>query len=58
MHRMKIGIIAAAVLLALTVCEYVFVMSPLKESATRDVEDLVARGQRLHSELARLETAH
>ena len=55
MHRMKIGIIAAAVLLALTVCEYVFVTTPLKESATRDVEDLVARGQRLHSELARLE---
>ena len=55
MHRMKIGLVAAAVLLALTVCEYVLVTDPLKDSATRDVEDQVGRAQRLHSELARLE---
>jgi hypothetical protein len=55
MHRMKIGLVAAAVLLALTVCEYVLVTGPLKEAATREVEDQVGRGERLHSELARLE---
>lgn len=55
MHRMKIGLVAAAVLLALTAFEYVLVTGPLKDGATRDVEDQVGRGQRLHSELARLE---
>ena len=55
MHRMKIGLVAAAVLLALTVSEYLLVSAPLKESATREVEDQVARAQRLHSELSRLE---
>jgi hypothetical protein len=55
MHRMKIGLVAAAVLLAFTVCEYTLVTTPLKDAATREVEDEVARGQRLHSELTRLE---
>lgn len=55
MHRMKIGLVAAAVLLALTVCAYVLVTGPLRDAATRDVEDQVGRAQRLHSELARLE---
>jgi hypothetical protein len=55
MYRMKIGLVAAAVLLVLTVGEYTLVTGPLKEAATREVEDEVGRGQRLHSELARLE---
>jgi hypothetical protein len=55
MHRMKIGLVAAAVILALTVAEYAMVTGPLKDGVTRDVEDAVGRGQRLHSELARLE---
>jgi hypothetical protein len=55
MHRMKIGLVAAAILMVATLGELAFVTSPLKESATRDVEDQVGRGQRLHSELARLE---
>ena len=55
MHRMKIGLVAAAVILALTVAEYAMVTGPLKDAVTRDVEDAVGRGQRLHSELARLE---
>ncbi|MES1205278.1 MAG: MXAN_5187 C-terminal domain-containing protein [Pseudomonadota bacterium] len=52
---MKIGLVAAAALLAFTVFEYALVTGPLKDAATREVEDQVARGQRLHSELARLE---
>ena len=55
MHRMKIGLVAAAVLLALTVAEYAIVTAPLKEAVTRSVADDIGRGQRLHSELARLE---
>jgi hypothetical protein len=55
MHRMKIGLVAAAVLFALTVFEYVLVTGPLKESATHEVEDQIGRSQRLHSELTRLE---
>jgi hypothetical protein len=55
MHRMKVGLVAAAILLALTVSEYLLITGPLKESATHDVEDQVARAQRLHSELSRLE---
>jgi hypothetical protein len=55
MHRMKIGLVAAAVLLALTVSEHLLVTGPLKEAATREVEDQVSRAQRLHSELSRLE---
>ncbi len=55
MHRMKIGLVAAAVLLALTAFAHTLVTGPLKEAATREVEDQVGRGQRLHSELSRLE---
>ncbi len=55
MHRMKIGLAAAAVILALTVAEFAMVTGPLKEAATRSVEDEVGRGKRLHSELSRLE---
>ena len=55
MHRMKIGLVAAAVILALTVAEYTLVTAPLKETVSREVEEQVGRGQRLHSELARLE---
>jgi hypothetical protein len=52
---MKIGLVAAAVILALTIAEYTLVTGPLKDAVTRNVEDEVGRGQRLHSELARLE---
>jgi hypothetical protein len=55
MHRMKIGLIAAVVLVVFTVGAYSVVTEPLKEAATRDVEDDIGRAQRLHSELARLE---
>jgi len=55
MHRMRIGLVAAAVILALTIAEYTLVTGPLKDAVTRSVEDEVGRGQRLHTELARLE---
>src|SRR4051812_43700361 len=55
MHRMKIGLVAAAVIVALTVAEHTMVTGPLKDAVTRTVEDEVVRGQLLHSELARLE---
>jgi hypothetical protein len=55
MHRMRIGLAAAAVLLALTVGVTTMTTGPLKEQAARDVEDDLGRAQRLHSELARLE---
>ncbi|HEY8924382.1 MAG TPA: hypothetical protein VIU64_08375, partial [Polyangia bacterium] len=55
MHRMRIGLVAAAVILALTIAEYTLVTGPLKDAVTRTVEDEVGRGQRLHTELARLE---
>jgi hypothetical protein len=55
MHRMKIGLVAAAVLFAFTVFEYSLITGPLKEAANREIGEQVARGQRLHSELSRLE---
>lgn len=55
MHRMKIGLVAALVLLGLTIAQYTLVTGPLKDAARRDVEDQTARAQRMHSELSRLE---
>src|SRR5213078_1180369 len=55
MHRVRIGLAAAVVILALTVAEYTVITGPLKEAVNRSAEDEVGRGQRLHSELARLE---
>jgi hypothetical protein len=54
MHRTKIGLIAAGVLLALTVVFYSLVTSTLASSATRDVEEKVSRAQRVHQGISRL----
>src|SRR5258708_35138430 len=55
MHRMKIGLVAAIVLLALTLGIYASVTQDLKEGAIKNVETAVSRAQRMHQSIARLE---
>jgi hypothetical protein len=54
MHRMKIGLIAAGLLLTLTALFYFSVSSKLTGAVNRDVEDKVARAQRVQQHLSRL----
>jgi hypothetical protein len=54
MHRMKIGLIAAGILLTLTVVLYALMTSSLTSSATSEVEAKVGRAQRVHLQLSRL----
>jgi uncharacterized protein GlcG (DUF336 family) len=54
MHRMKIGLVAAVLLLICTVLFYVAVSSNLTAAATRDVDQQVARAQRIHQQISRL----
>jgi hypothetical protein len=54
MHRMKIGLAAAALLLAFTGFFYFSSTSSLTASATRDVEELVARAQRAQLQISHL----
>ncbi|MDB4979520.1 MAG: hypothetical protein JWM82_272 [Myxococcales bacterium] len=56
MHRMKIGLVAAIVLLALTAGLYSVVTAELKDTVVKEVETEVARGQRMHQSIARLES--
>lgn len=56
MHRMKIGLVAAAVLLALTAGLYSVVTKELKETVVQVVDTEVSRGQRMHQSIARLES--
>lgn len=55
MHRMKIGLVAAIVLLAVTAGVYSVVTRDLRESMVREVETDVSRAQRMHQSIARLE---
>lgn len=54
MHRMKIGLIAAAALAALTAISYVSLTSSLKESAAQNVQSRVARAQRIYRDISQL----
>ena len=56
MHRMKIGLVAAIVLLALTVGLYSTVTKELKDTVVQVVDTEVSRGQRMHQSIARLES--
>jgi hypothetical protein len=55
MHRMKIGLVAAIVLLALTAGVYGVVTRELKESIVQQVDTNVSRAQRILGDVARLE---
>jgi hypothetical protein len=55
MHRMKIGLIAAIVLLALTAGLYLVVTRELKEAVVQDLDTAVSRAQRIHGDVAQLE---
>jgi hypothetical protein len=55
MHRMKIGLVAAIVLLAITAGLYSAVTKELKTTVQQEVETEVSRGQRMHQSIARLE---
>jgi hypothetical protein len=55
MHRMKIGLVAAVVLLALTLGVYVSLTDDLKNGAVKNVEMAVERAQKMHQSIARLE---
>src|SRR3954468_13530086 len=56
MHRMKIGLVAAAILLVFTIGVHSVVTRDLKETVIRDVESDVSRAQRMHQSIARLES--
>ena len=56
MHRMKIGLVAAAVLLVFTLGVYAVVTQNLKDSVIREVDADVSRAQRMHQSIARLES--
>ena len=56
MHRMKIGLVAAIVLAALTAGLYSVVTKELKETVVKEVETEVTRGQKMHQSIARLES--
>jgi hypothetical protein len=55
MHRMKIGLIAAIVLLALTAGLYIVVTRELKDAVVQDLDTSVSRAQRIHGDVAQLE---
>ena len=55
MHRMRIGLVAAIVLLALTAGAYALVTRELKDSVVQDLDTTVSRAQRIHGNVARLE---
>ena len=55
MHRMKIGLIAAIVLLALTVGVYALVTRELREAVVQELDTSVSRAQRIHGDVTRLE---
>jgi hypothetical protein len=55
MHRMKIGLVAAAILLVFTVGVHAVITRDLKESVMGDVETQVTRAERMHQSIARLE---
>jgi hypothetical protein len=54
MHRMRIGLIAAGLLVALTAVFYATVTSKLTASVKRDVEERAGRAQRVHQQISRL----
>lgn len=56
MHRMKIGLVAAAALLASTVAIFLAVKGNLEDLAVRKTEDRVQRAEQLYQQLARLES--
>ena len=55
MHRMKIGLVAAIVLVALTLGLNAVVTRELKEAVVQDLDTAVSRAQRIHGDVARLE---
>jgi hypothetical protein len=55
MHRMKIGLVAAAILLVFTVGVHAVITRDLRETVLGEVETQVTRAQRLHQSIARLE---
>jgi hypothetical protein len=55
MHRMKIGLVAAAVLFIFTVGVYTVVTHELRDATVHSVESDVSRAQRMHGDIQRLE---
>jgi hypothetical protein len=55
MHRMKIGLVAAAILLVFTMGVHAVVTRDLKDAVIREVESDVGRAQRMHQSITRLE---
>ena len=55
MHRMKIGLVAAIVLVVVTAGVYSAVTHEMRDASIRTVEFDVSRAQRMHGDIARLE---
>jgi hypothetical protein len=54
MHRMKIGLVAAVILAALTAAFYAAITASLKEANQQNVESRVSRAQRIYSDISQL----
>jgi hypothetical protein len=54
MHRIKIGLVAAGILVVATILFYAKVTSTLRAAASADIEEKVARAQRVYQHLSRL----
>jgi hypothetical protein len=55
MHRMKIGLVAAVVLLIFTLGIFTAITNDLKEEAVKTVNADITRAQKMHQSIARLE---
>jgi len=55
MHRIKVGLVAAVVLLVATVSIFLSVTESLRDAEEKEVAAEVSRAARLHSQMARLE---
>src|SRR5437868_3631880 len=55
MHRMKVGLVAAAVLLVFTAGVHSIITRDLKGGVVKGVEADVSRAQRMHQSITRLE---
>ena len=55
MHRMKIGLVAAIILVVVTAGVYSAVTHEMRDATIRTVEFDVSRAQRMHSDITRLE---
>ncbi len=55
MHRMKVGLVAAVILAAITAASFVGITASLREANQQNVESRVARAQRIYRDISQLD---